>query len=86
MHNKALWYVGSDCCAKGMLCSRGGLDEVGYYWANERPLIAGLYLVIVNNCKIMIMPNDSLNPAYLVVIAKQKCNEMTKYKLLYPSD
>ena len=35
----------------------------------ERPLIPGLYLMLVNNCKIIMILNDSLNPAHPVVIA-----------------
>ena len=39
---------------------------------SEKPLILGLFLVIVNNYKNIFIPNDSLNPAPLVVIAQAK--------------
>ena len=35
---------------------------------SKKPLIPSLYSIIVNNYKIVIIPNDSLNPAHPVVI------------------
>ena len=39
---------------------------------NEKPLIPGLYLIIVNNYKIIIIPKDSLNPEHPIVVAQAK--------------
>ena len=35
---------------------------------DERPLILGLYWMIVNNYKRIIIPNDSLYPEYCIVV------------------
>ena len=39
---------------------------------DERPLFPGLYLIIVNNYKTIIVPNNSLNPAYPIAVAQAK--------------
>ena len=39
---------------------------------DEKPLFLDLCLIIVNNYKTIIMPNDSLNPAHLIVVAQAK--------------
>ena len=36
---------------------------------DERSLIPGLFLITVNNYKIIIIPNNSLNPAHPIVVA-----------------
>ena len=58
---------------------------LGAYLAEiERPLIPGLCLMTVNNYKIIIIPNDSLNLAYPVVIAYAELQpKETKCELLY---
>ena len=38
----------------------------------ERPLFPGLYLIIVNNYRRIMIPNDSLNPAHLIAVAQAK--------------
>ena len=38
----------------------------------ERPLILGLYLIIVKNYKTIIVPNNSLNPAHPIAVAQAK--------------
>ena len=38
----------------------------------ERPLITGIYLMIINNYKIIIVTNDSLNPTHPIVVAQVK--------------
>ena len=38
----------------------------------ERPFIPGLYLIIVNNYKGIIVLNDILNPAHPIVVAQAK--------------
>ena len=38
----------------------------------EKPFIHSLFLIIVNNYKIEIIPNDSLNPAHPIVVAQAK--------------
>ena len=38
----------------------------------ERPLIPGLYLIIVNSFKAIIIVNDSLSTAHPIVIAQAK--------------
>ena len=35
---------------------------------DERPLFLGLYLIIVNSIKTIIIPNSSLNPAHPIVV------------------
>ena len=39
---------------------------------DEKPLFPGLYLIIVNNYKRIIVLNDSLNPAQPIVVAQAK--------------
>ena len=39
---------------------------------DERPLIPSLHLITVNNYKTIIEANDSLNPAYPIVVAQAK--------------
>ena len=39
---------------------------------SERPFFPGLYLMIVSNCKRIIVPNDSLNPAHPIVVTQAK--------------
>ena len=39
---------------------------------DKRPLIPGFYLIIVNNYKTIIIPNDNSNPAYPIVAAQAK--------------
>ena len=38
----------------------------------ERPLTPGLYLIIVNNYKTIIIPNDSSDPAHPILVAQAK--------------
>ena len=47
------------------------------------PLSPGLYLMIVNNHKRIIVPNDDLNSAHPIAVAKQNYNQRTKCKLFY---
>ena len=42
------------------------------YTVSERPLIPGLYSVTIDNDKIVVIPNDSLNPAHSIVVAQIK--------------
>ena len=42
------------------------------YSSNERALVPGLHLIIVNNYKTIIIPNGSLNPANYIVVAQAK--------------
>ena len=51
---------------------------------SERLLIPGLYLTIVNNYKIIIVPNDSLNPAHLIVIAQAKPQPKDQLQVTMP--
>ena len=54
--------------------------------ALKRYLIAGLYLMIVNNYKGITIPNDSLNLAHPIVVAQAKPQVKDQSKFLYPSD
>ena len=36
----------------------------------KRPLFPGLYLIIVNNYKSIIVPNYSLNPAHPITVVQ----------------
>ena len=38
----------------------------------KKPLISGLYLMIVNNYKRVIIQNNSLNPGCPIVVAQAK--------------
>ena len=38
----------------------------------ERPLFPGLYFMIVNNYKTIIVSHDSLNPTHPITVAKAK--------------
>ena len=39
---------------------------------DKKPLIPGLNLIIVKNYKTIIIPNNSLNPEYPIVVAQAK--------------
>ena len=51
---------------------------------SERPLIPGLYLLIVNDYKTMVMPNDSLNLAHPIVVAQAKLQPKDQIRAILP--
>ena len=55
-----------------------------FYSVNERPLISGLYLIIVKNYKIIIIPNDSLNPVYPITVAQMKPQPKYQMRVVLP--
>ena len=50
----------------------------------ERPLTPVIYLIKVNNCKTIIIPNDSLIPAYTIVVAQEKPQLKDQIQLVIP--
>ena len=52
---------------------------------SDRPFILSLYLIIINNYKIIIVPNDCLNPAYLIVVAQAKPQPKYQIQIVLPS-
>ena len=50
----------------------------------EKPLIPGLYLMIVNNYKIITIPSDSLNQVHLVVIVPAKFQPKDQMQVALP--
>ena len=43
-----------------------------YHIITERPLIPGVYLIIVDNYKTVIIPNGSSDPLHPIVVAQAK--------------
>ena len=64
----------------------GMLKSFGIYcFFGKRPLIPGVYLMIVNNYKtILTIQNDSLNPAHLVVIVQAESQAKEQMKVAIP--
>ena len=48
----------------------------------ERPLFPGLYLIIVNNNKTIIVPNNSLNPKHPIAVAQVKPQPKDQIRVL----
>ena len=51
----------------------------------RRPLNLGLYLIIVNNYKTMILPNNSSNLAHPIVVAQVKPQPKDQMQVVLPS-
>ena len=51
---------------------------------DERPLIPGLYLMIVKNYKRITIPNNSLNLAHPIVIAQLKPQPKEQMQVILP--
>ena len=51
---------------------------------DERPLFPGLYLIIVNNYKTIIVPNNSLNPAHPIAVAQAKPQPKDQMRVVLP--
>ena len=51
---------------------------------DERPLFPGLYLIIVNNYKAIIVPNHSLNPAHPIAVVQAKTQPKDQIRVVLP--
>ena len=51
---------------------------------DERPLIPGFYLTIVNNYKRITVPNYSLNPAHPIVLVQAKPQPKDQMRVVLP--
>ena len=51
---------------------------------NERPLIPGLDLIIVNNYKVIIILNDILSPAHPIEVAQAKARPKDQIRAILP--
>ena len=59
----------------GVECEHSEVEQTREEWGGaecEKSLIPGLYLVIVNNYKTIIIPNDSLKLAHPIVVSQAK--------------
>ena len=59
-----------------MLCTLG--------WQPERPFFPGLYLIIVNSYKAIIIPNHSLNPAHSIAVGQAKLQLKDQMRVVLP--
>ena len=75
----------------GSLLTSGG--SYGFCWGPsfwsvippiEKPLFPGLYLIIVNNYKTIIVPNNSLNPAHPIAVAQAKPQPKDQMRVVLP--
>ena len=48
-----------------------------YSYLSESTLIPGCCSILVNNYKVITIPNDSLNPAYPIEVAQEKRPNMS---------
>ena len=51
---------------------------------DERPLFSGFYLIIVNIYRRIMIPNDSLNPAYPIIVAQVKPQPKDQICIILP--
>ena len=51
---------------------------------HEKPLIPGLYLIIVNNYKTIIKLHNSLNPEHPIVAAHVKLQPKDQMRVILP--
>ena len=52
---------------------------------NEIPLIHSLFLIIANNYKTIIIPNDNLNLAHPIALAQMKPEPKDQMRVVLPS-
>ena len=50
----------------------------------ERPLFPGLYLIIVNNYKAIIVPKNSLKPVHPIAVAQAKLQPKDQIRVVLP--